>query len=165
MNDAKNTSIGQKFASRAVLGLAIAGLACSAAGDEPSVDDIVKGKAPPVDYSQAETCLRSELIERTEPLNDRYIVFHLRGNETWLAQMRGRCPGLTPNAKLVFEKDSPRICEWDSVRVAYDNGLGNGLTFGPRCNLPKFEPVSEEQVTMLKDAIVAARKSPPKSDQ
>jgi len=138
-------------------------LACGAVADEPTAEDILKGNAPPIDYSQATKCLQSENIERTEPLNDQYIVFHLRGEQTWIAQMRGRCPGLGPNAKLVFEKDSPRICEWDSVRVVYDNGLGNGVTFGPRCNLPKFEPVSEQQVTMLKEAIVSARKSPKKA--
>jgi len=150
---------------RTAFAIAAIATACSAAADEPTAEDILNGKAPPIDYSNAEKCLRSELIERTEVLNERYILFHLRGKETWLAQFPNRCPGLSPNAKLIFEKDSPRICEWDSVRVAYDNGIGSEPTLGPRCNLPKFEPLSSEQATMLKDAVLAARKSPVKAQQ
>jgi len=141
------------------LGAAAIAMALGAAADEPTAEDILNGKAPSVDYSQAERCLRSERIDRTEALNDKYLVFHLHGNETWLAQFPVRCPGLAPNVKLMFEKTNQRICAWDTVRVLYDNGFGMEPTLGPRCTLPKFEPVSEEQVAMLKSAILAARKS------
>src|SRR5262245_17915437 len=45
----------------------------------PTAEEILNGTAPPVDYSQAVKCIQSERLERTEPLSERYIVFHLRG--------------------------------------------------------------------------------------
>jgi len=126
----------------------------------PTFDEILNGTAPPTDYSQLQKCLRSELIERTEPLSDRFIVFHMRGGALWIAQMRNRCPEMTYDSKLMFEKSNPRICEWDSVRVVHDEGLD--YRYGPRCNLPKFEPVSPQQVDMLKQALTSR---PPKVSQ
>jgi hypothetical protein len=155
MNDALRT---MAFA------LLVAALAASGAEtSEPSAEDILGGTAPPVDYSQAVKCLQSERLERTEPLSERYIVFHLKGDALWIAQMPARCPGMTNQSKLMFEKINPRICEWDTVRVVYDEGTH--LRLGPRCNLPKFEPVSPEQVEMLKERIVSAKKGPLKTPQ
>ncbi len=124
----------------------------AATAAEPTAEEILSGAAAPLDYSQAVKCIASHKIERTEPLNDGYIVFHLTGNELWLAQLRMRCPGVTANSVLSFEKDAHRLCEWDSVRTVTDDGIG-GVRLGPKCNLPKFEPVSPEQVAMLKQHI------------
>ena len=133
--------------------LLAASWAFAAPSDEPTADAILKGEAPPIDYSRAVKCLPSYKIERTEPLSEQYILFHLRDGTLWLAQMRGRCPGIGPNSHLAFNKDQNRLCEWDSVRVVYDNGIGADVNLGPQCNLPKFDPVSAEQVEMLKQQL------------
>ncbi len=127
--------------------------------ESPSADTILKGEAPAVDYSQAQKCLPSSGIERSEPLNDRNIVFYFRNKGVWLAQLRGRCPGMTSNSHLAFEKDTTRLCEWDSVRVVYEDGIGS-FRLGPVCNLPKFEPVTPEQVEMLRQQIRHPTKIP-----
>ncbi len=60
---------------------------------------------------------------------------------------------MTASSQLSFEKDEHRLCEWDSVRtVERQIGIG-GFRLGPKCNLPKFEPVSQDQVDMLKQHI------------
>jgi hypothetical protein len=41
----------------------------------------------------------------------------------------------------------------------YDEGIGN-VRLGPICNLPKFEPVSPEQVEMLRQQIRNPTKAP-----
>jgi len=130
----------------------------SGAKADASAEDILNGTAPPANYSQAVKCLRSELIERTEPLSDRYIVFHLRGNQIWIAQLRNRCPQMNYDSKLVFVKNNPRICEWDSVRVVLDSGMVGtddlaDYRLGPPCNLPKFEPITQDQVNLLKQSL------------
>ncbi len=134
------------FACGAVL------FACAATAAEPTAEEILNGTAAPADYSQAVKCISSAKIYRTEPLNDRYIVFHVNGNQLLLAQFKMRCPGMTSSSQLSFEKDEHRLCAWDSVRVVNEDGIG-GFRLGPRCNLPKFEPVSQEQVDMLKEHI------------
>jgi hypothetical protein len=127
---------------------------------EPSAEDILNGTAGRVDYSKAVKCISSQKIEHTEPLNDRYIVFHLNGKELWLVQLPVRCPGMTATSTLSFEKDQNRLCEWDSVRTVNEDGIG-GFRLGPKCNLPKFEPVSVEQVDMLKQHIRNPGPKPP----
>jgi Family of unknown function (DUF6491) len=131
-------------------GVALWSLVAHAA--EPSAEEILSGTAPPADYSQAVDCIPSAMINRTEPLNDRYIVFHSSGNRLWLVQLKMRCPGMTASSLLSFEKDANRLCEWDSVRTVNDYGMG-GVRLGPKCNLPKFEPVSQDQIDMLKQHI------------
>jgi len=137
---------------RCALACGAALLAFAATAAEPTAEEILNGTAAPADYSQAVKCISSVKIYRTEPLNDRYILFHLNGNQLWLAQFRIRCPGMTATSQLSFEKDQHRLCAWDSVRVVNEDGIG-GFRLGPRCNLPKFEPVSQEQVDMLKQHI------------
>jgi len=124
--------------------------ASAATTDAPTADAILKGEAPAIDYSQAVKCIASYKIERTEPLSSGYILFHLHGDVLWLSQLRIPCPGLSPNSQLSFDQDRNRLCEWDTVRVVYDNGIGIEPRLGPRCSLPKFEPVSPEQVEMLR---------------
>lgn len=119
---------------------------------EPTAEEILSGAAAPIDYSRAVKCIAWHKIERAELLNDRYIVFHLSGDELWLAQLRMKCPGVTPSSVLSFEKDTNQLCEWDSVRTVTEDGI-DGVRLGPKCNLPKFEPVSPEQVAMLKQHI------------
>ncbi len=130
--------------------VALWSLAASAA--EPTAEEILSGAAPPADYSQAVKCIPSATINHAEPLNDRYIVFHSGRDKLWLVQLKMRCPGMTASSLLSFEKDEHRLCEWDSVRTVEDN-LMSGPRFGPKCNLPKFEPVSQDQVNMLKQHI------------
>jgi len=142
------------LALAAAVGVAADAPRVAAEPGTPTFEEIVNGTAPPIDYSQTEKCLRSERIERTEPLSDRFIVFHMRGGALWIAQMRSRCPEMTYDSKLMFEKSNPRICEWDTVRVVHDEGF-DGYRYGPRCNLPKFEPVTPQQVDMLKQALTS----------
>ena len=147
-----------------LLPLLCAGFATGATPEAPSAQVIVEGGAEPIDYSQAVRCIAAFKIERTEPLNERYILFHLNDDTLWLAQMRTRCPGVTPSAHLAFDQDESRLCEWDTVRVVDADGAG-GLGLGPRCNLPKFDPVSAQQVEMLKQQIRKPAHPPGKSQQ
>ena len=136
---------------------ACAGVQCDAVGAR-SVRSRADRRRDPERHGRADRLLASgevhfsAKIDRTEPLNDRYIVFHLSGNQLWLAQLKMKCPGMTALSQLSFEKDENRLCEWDSVRTVNEDGIG-GLRLGPKCNLPKFEPVSPEQVDMLKQHI------------
>jgi hypothetical protein len=115
---------------------------------EPSVEDILKSTPREEDYTQARRCVRSSRIERTEILNDRLIVFHMKREENLLLQFPQRCPGLRRDVTLKYEKGGPNICEHDVVQALID--LGATLRWGPRCILPAFEPVTDAQVEYVK---------------
>lgn len=125
--------------------------------DTPTADDILSGTAPPGEYVKQTQCLISTRIKRTEVLSDRFILFHFYDHgELWLARMPQRCTGMTPRSKLVFDKTSDRLCQWDGVRTVSQEDTSMPQ-FGPRCVLPQFEPITPDQVEQLKKEIISAR--------
>lgn len=104
------------------------------------------------DYDTAETCIPRSRISRTEILNDRFVVFHLRGDEKYLVQFRHRCPGLRRNGTMRLETRSFRLCAMDTIQGLYEIGIGRG-TWGPSCMIPGFEPVTQEQVAIIKEEL------------
>ena len=104
------------------------------------------------DYSATERCIVSGRIDRTEVLSDRFVVFHLRGGKKYVVQFKRRCPGLRRNGLTRIERRSSHICANDTIQGLYGIGLDDG-TWGPRCILPRFEPVTEEQITFIEEAL------------
>jgi hypothetical protein len=146
-------------------------IAASAAAT-PSAEEILSGQAPLGEYGKHSRCLVSARIERTEVLSDRFILFHAVRGELWLAQLKRRCVGLTPQSDLMFERrGSDRICEFDAVRTvagSIDPGAvfarpGANPDLGVRCTLPEFEQVTAEQIDLLKREIRASRQHQPKT--
>jgi hypothetical protein len=130
--------------------------------EQPTVEEILSSKPSEDDYKTERRCVRSTSIERTEILNDRLIVFHLkRGDEKLLLQFPQRCPGLRRDVTLLYEKgDTSRICEHDTVQARLD--LGVASRWGPRCILPAFESVTAQQIEYLKAEL---RRRPPAEEK
>ena len=137
----------------------------------PDVDAILSSSGDTGDYAKTQKCLRSDAIQHTRILNDRYIVFETSRTERWLVKLDQPCPGLAPHATLEFDTRPSGICEWNDVRVVRDSGLGSdylggfgypgggtGLAQrGPPCRLPAFQPVTQAQVDALREALKLGR--------
>lgn len=112
------------------------------------------------EYGGATRCLRTSDFRRVEILDSKRLVFYGRGDARWLNQLPKPCPGLRRNDTLRFDMRSSRLCQHD--------GFGSVDPFGPSmgisCYLAQFEPVSPEQVEMLKDALRAEREGRPASE-
>lgn len=104
------------------------------------------------DYDTAENCIARSRISRTEILNERFVVFHLRGDEKYLVQFRHRCPGLRRNGTMRLETRSFRVCSMDTIQGSYEMGIGR-WNWGPSCMIPGFEPVTQEQVAIIKEEL------------
>ena len=104
------------------------------------------------DYDTTESCIARSRISRTEILNERFVVFHLRGDEKYLVQFQHRCPGLRRNGTMRLETRSFRICSMDTIQGFYEMGIGRG-SWGPSCMIPGFEPVTREQVAIIKEEL------------
>ncbi|MDE0349796.1 MAG: DUF6491 family protein [Gammaproteobacteria bacterium] len=104
------------------------------------------------EYDTSENCIPRSRISRTEILNERFVVFHLRGDEKYLVQFRHRCPGLRRNGTMRLETRSFRLCSMDTIQGFYEMGIGRG-TWGPSCMIPGFEPVTREQVAIIKEEL------------
>ena len=108
------------------------------------------------DYDSSTDCIARSRISRTEILNERFVVFHLRGDEKYLVQFRRRCPGLRRNGAIRLETRSFRVCAMDTIQGFYEMGIGRG-TWGASCLIPGFEPVTREQVAILKEELRRSR--------
>jgi len=148
----------------AVLSLCVIG--ADDAGDDASeqkaaldaaIAEILAGPGD-ADYVEPERCIIAGRIDRTEVLSNRLIVFHLRGGKKYVAQFKHRCPGLRRNGLTRQERRSIHLCENDTIQGLYDISMGGVESWGPRCFLPPFEPVTEEQVTFLKEALKSRRR-------
>jgi uncharacterized protein DUF6491 len=122
----------------------------------PNVDEILSNNGDAGDYAKTQRCLRSDAIEHTRILNDRYIVFETSRTERWLVKLDQPCPGLAPHATLEFDARPTGICEWNDLRVITSYGPGFP-TRGPPCRLPAFQPVTQEQVDALREALKLGR--------
>lgn len=102
-------------------------------------------------YGEPKRCIVSGRIDRTQVLSDRLIVFHLRGGKKYVVQFKRRCPGLRRNGVTRVERRSMQICANDTIQGLYDLGVGG--SWGPRCVIPQFEPVTEEQVAFIEETL------------
>lgn len=150
-----------RIALVAVLSLCVIGAADDASKQKDELDatiaEILTGPDD-ADYVEPERCIIAGRIDRTEVLSDRLIVFHLRGGNKYVAQFKHRCPGLRRNGLTRQERRSIHLCANDTIQGLYDVSMTGVESWGPRCFLPHFEPVTVEQVTFLKEALKSRRR-------
>lgn len=133
-------------------------LAMSVVADKAAIDEILAAETVADDHVESRRCIRSDGIDRIDVLSGSHIVFQTSRTERWLVQLSMRCPGLAPSSKIALEQNQFRLCEFDTVRVVYDNPIG-GIDLGPRCQLGQFEAVSPEQVAALREEFAARKRS------
>ena len=153
MNGSKTRQLAVVAAALILGGI---GAADDASEREPDVDAVIAeilAGPDDGDYGEPQRCIVSGRIDRTEVLSDRFIVFHLRGGKKYVVQFKRRCPGLRRNGLTRIERRSSHICANDTIQGLF-GGLDGG-TWGPRCMIPQFEPVTEEQITFLEEALKA----------
>ena len=130
------------------------------AGVSPGVEEILTREPDAEDYSAEERCVQTRRIRRTEVLDERHIALHMGRDEYYIIQFEHRCAGLRPKQAVIFETTmSNRLCSMDAIRPTYNMGTG-GMSPGARCSVPGFQPVTKDQVVMLKDTLkVQAREA------
>lgn len=139
--------------------LAVAGLLLGACATQPqpvsdrtpslTVEEILASAPQPDGDARPVSCLRSSAYTEVEVINPKLLLFHGRGDRMWLNRMRQACVGLRFDDALAFEMRDSRVCDLDTVR-GIDTIGGYWSATGARCSLGKFDPVSREQVELLK---------------
>ncbi len=128
-------------------------------GEAPvTLASILDSKPDPKDYAKRTHCISKVAIRDHEVLSKRHIVFTMRGEkrEKMLIQFGRHCFGLHRKAILNLEsRGSSRLCIGDYVRTeVFEFGR---RSWGPRCTIPKFEPISDYQLALLRDALHTGR--------
>ena len=117
-----------------------------AVGMQPSqaqdgADDEALDRAP-------ERCISLNRIDRTEVIDDRTIIFHMRGGAIFLNHLARECPGLKREERFMYSPTSNRLCDVDTVTVLEQWGFG--LTRGFTCSLGPFHPISDADLEDLR---------------
>jgi hypothetical protein len=95
---------------------------------------------------EPEKCISTNRIAHTEIVDDRTIVFRMRGRDNYMVNMLPRrCPGLERNKQFLHETRMGRLCETDFITVLERSGFGPGFT----CRLGYFHPATAEDVAFI----------------
>jgi hypothetical protein len=130
--------------------LALAGCAAGGGERQQRISDALEQLTTDTEYADTKRCLSSLAYDQIEVLDDRHLLFRDR-NEYWLNELRSRCPGLTRNDTLLFERRSSQLCALDSAEVV-ERFLFWRRT-GPVCTLGEFHELTEAQAELLRRAM------------
>lgn len=95
-----------------------------------------------------ERCITLNRVERTEVIDDRTIIFHMRGGGLFLNHLDRECPGLKREERFMYSPTGNRLCSIDTVTVLEQWAFG--LTRGFTCSLGMFHPISQADLAELK---------------
>jgi hypothetical protein len=94
-------------------------------------------------------CLSTSRIRRTDILDDRTILFYMRGNrEVYRNYLPRDCPGLERNDRFAYRTTNAQICNVDTISVLEQFGLDLRTSFV--CRLGDFIPITVEEAENLK---------------
>ncbi len=100
---------------------------------------------------KAVRCIDLKRIKTSEILGSQHIVFEMSNRERYMSTLSHPCPGMRPNTPYLLRPSTGRLCDLDIITML--NSTGFGFMPGASCGLGPFEPVSAEQVEMVKRAI------------
>lgn len=96
-----------------------------------------------------ERCITLNRVQRTEVIDDRTLIFHMRGgDEIYLNYLERECPGLKREGRFMYSPTGNRLCNVDNITVLEQWGFG--LTRGFTCSLGDFHPISAVDLADLK---------------
>jgi hypothetical protein len=132
-------------AQKACLLAVCLGLAAALAAEEKAMDeslDLVSG--PP------EQCISLIRIDHTDVIDDRNILFYMKGKDIYRNHLPYPCSGLGRiNDTFMYRTSLNQLCNVDIITVLDNLGFG----FSPRnsCGLGLFYPVTKDDVARLKE--------------
>ena len=101
------------------------------------------------DELSAKKCVSIRRIDQTDIIDDRRIIFYMRGKDIYLNKMPRRCPGLRSSDTFSYKNQTGQLCDVDIITVL-DN-FGGTFRRGVSCGLGPFFPITEDEVVVLKN--------------
>ncbi len=126
--------------------IALALVTPAAAQNEAPTDEAVN---KPVIDDSTERCISVRSIKRTEIIDDRNVLFHMRRKVVYHNILSHRCVGLAREGRMSYKTSSGRLCDNDSISVLQRDSFG--LRAGIQCGLGMFHKMSREDAEALKE--------------
>lgn len=99
---------------------------------------------------EPQRCISAPRIDRAEVIDDRTIVFHMRGRAMYLNVLPNRCPGLRVNDTIAYRPRTHQLCSVDTITIVMHAG---GPSRGPTCGLGTFTAITEDELKALKNPV------------
>ncbi len=126
---------------RSPLGVVLVAAAVHPAFGQPPAKDEHAGSDKTSPPEPAPTrCISLLDLQRTEVLDDRTILFHMRSGTVYLNHLERECPGLEREKRFMYSPTSTELCAIDGVTVIEKWTFG--FTRGFTCSLGRFNPVT-----------------------
>jgi Family of unknown function (DUF6491) len=94
-----------------------------------------------------EDCVSTPNIDRTHAVDDRTILFFMRGKKVYRNYLPRKCPNLERQNRIMYKTHGARLCDVDTITVLEQ--WGARLTPGFTCPLGEFHPITPEEVEDL----------------
>lgn len=107
-------------------------------------------------FSDAELCISLTRLDRTDIIDDRNILFHMRGDEIYLNQLPHRCSGLRMADGFSYRRTISRLCKIDLITPLPRGGFGGGIS----CGLGTFRLITAEEAMAMKEGTPTDTPSP-----
>lgn len=101
------------------------------------------------------SCLYLPMIDRTEVVDTRNILFYMKDRTVYRNELPHACATLDQTKPFLYRVGMNQICDLDRITVL--NQWGVGFTPGETCGLGKFNVVEDADIEALKAAAKAAR--------
>jgi hypothetical protein len=94
-----------------------------------------------------EKCVGTNRIDRTKVIDDRTVIFYLRGGNIYQNILPRNCPGLERNNRFMYTPFGGRLCDTDTITVLeqFAGRFDRGFT----CPLGTFHQISEIEAADL----------------
>ena len=96
---------------------------------------------------EGERCIITRNIRNTDILDERTILFRMRGGDYYLNYLRNDCPGLVREERFSYRTTGGRLCQVDTIRVLEQ--FGGFIQEGMSCGLGVFYPITTEEAEFL----------------
>jgi hypothetical protein len=111
-------------------------------------DESARGDAEEEFDRTPRKCVSTTRIRNTDVLDDRTIIFYLRGNrDVYRNYLPRECPGLERNDRFSYHARNSQLCSVDTITVLEQIGGRLDATF--TCALGEFIPITQEEAEDL----------------
>ena len=98
------------------------------------------------------SCITLRSLRRTDAIDDRNVLFRMRGRTVYHNILPARCGGLARENRFSYDSQFGRLCKGDLIRVLYSDSFGTyGMRAGAGCRLGAFHKITQEDAKALKE--------------
>ena len=97
---------------------------------------------------EGERCISVTRLRSTHVVDDRTVLFYMRGGDIYRNVLRHDCPGLKRENRFSYKVSVSRLCSVQTITVLED--FGGSLSRGISCGLGKFYQISKDEADFLR---------------